>query len=58
MRGYSFMAAVIIDEVTEKVDFLWDDGNKRFETLSFMSLEREEANGTYKKVINMLSKGR
>lgn len=58
MRGYSFMAAAIIDEVTEKVDFLWDDGNKRFETLSFMSLEREEANGTYKKVINMLSKGR
>ena len=58
MRGYSFMAAVIVDEVTEKVDFLWDDGNKRFETLSFMSLEREEANGTYKKVINMLSKGR
>ena len=31
----------------------WDDGTKNFETYSFMSLEREESSGMYKKVINM-----
>ena len=46
------------DEVDEKVSFLWDDGTNDFETLSFMSLEREEGGGMYKKVINMMTKGR
>ena len=41
MRGYNFIAAAIVDEVDEKVSFLWDDGTNDFETLSFMSLERE-----------------
>ena len=45
-------------EVDEKVSFLWDDGTNDFETLSFMSLEREEGGGMYKKVINMMTKGR
>jgi hypothetical protein len=56
MRGYSFMCAVIVDEAMERVDMLWDDGTKNFETYSFMSLEREESSGMYKKVINMVSK--
>ena len=56
MRGYSFMCAVIVDEAMERVDMLWDDGGKSFETYSFMSLEREESSGMYKKVINMVSK--
>jgi len=56
MRGYSFMCAVIVDEAMERVDMLWDDGTKHFETYSFMSLEREESSGMYKKVINMVSK--
>ena len=58
MRGYNFIAAAIVDEVDEKVSFLWDDGTNDFETLSFMSLEREEGGGMYKKVINMMTKGR
>lgn len=58
MKGYNIMAAVIIDEVDEKCLFLYDDGSKVFETLSFMSLEREEGNGMYKKVINLMTKGR
>ncbi len=56
MKGYSFMCAVIVDEAMERVDMLWDDGGKNFETYSFMSLEREESSGMYKKVINMVSK--
>lgn len=59
MRGYSLMCAAIVDEVSERVDFLYDDGEKKFETLSFMSLEREENAGNLKKVINiMAAKGR
>lgn len=58
MRGYNLMCSVVVDEVLEKVDFLYDDGTTRFETLTFNSLEREENNGTYKKVINLMTKGR
>lgn len=58
MRGYNLMAAAIVDEVSEKVDFLYDDGTKNFESLSFMSLEREESGSMYKKVVNLMAKGR
>ena len=43
---------------SEKVDFLFDDGTKNFESLSFMSLEREESGSMYKKVVNLMAKGR
>lgn len=59
MRGYNLMCAVIVDDVAERVDFLFDDGDSKYETLSFMALEREDSNGQLKKVINVLaSKGR
>ena len=58
MKGYNFIGVAIIDEVNEKVDFLYDDGTKNFETISFMSLEREQGAGEYKKMINTLVKGR
>ena len=58
LRGYNMMACAIIDEVSERVDFLWDDGTNAFESLSFMSLEREESGAMYKKVINLATRGR
>lgn len=59
MRGYNLMCGIIIDEVAEKVDFLFDDSDKNFETLSFMSLERDSDSGQLKKIINvMAAKGR
>jgi hypothetical protein len=58
MRGYNLMCAAIIDEVGERVDFMYDDGDSRFETLSFMSLERDDGNGQLKKVINVLAQRR
>ena len=58
LRGYNMMACAIIDEVSERVDFLWDDGSGDFESLSFMSLEREESGSMYKKVINLATRGR
>ena len=58
MKGYNLMCAAIVDEVSERVDFMYDDGTTNFESLSFMSLEREDSGGSYKKVINLLAKGR
>lgn len=58
MKGYNLMCAVIVDEVAERCDFMYDDGSSSFETLSFTSLEREDSNGMYKKVINLMAKGR
>lgn len=58
MRGYNLMCGAIVDEVSERVDFMYDDGTTSFETLSFMALEREDSGGSYKKVINLLAKGR
>lgn len=58
MKGYNLMAVAIVDDVSEKVQFLYDDGTKNYETLSFMSLEREESGSMYKKVINLAMKGR
>lgn len=58
LRGYNMMCGVIVDMVEEKCDFLWDDGTKMFETLSFMSLEREDSGSLYKKVVNLAMKNR
>lgn len=58
LRGYNMMAIAIVDDVLERVDFLYDDGSIEFESLSFASLEREEASSMYKKVINLATRGR
>jgi hypothetical protein len=57
MDAYNLMGFVIVDQVLEKVDFLFDDGSNEYETVSFTHLEREES-GNYKKVINLLAKSR
>lgn len=58
MKGYNLLCGVIVDEVIERVDFMYDDGDPNFETLSFMSLEREKSDGQLKKVINVLAANR
>ena len=53
------MCAVIVDDVAERVDMLYDDGSKKFDTISFTSLERDNGDAQLKKVINiMATKGR
>ena len=54
MTDYSAMAFIIANDVTEKVQMLFDDNDLSFETLSYSSLEREDKN-QYKKVINLLA---
>ena len=58
MKGYNLMCAAIVDEVVERVDFMYDDGDSNFETYSFMALEREKSDGQLKKVINVLAANR
>lgn len=54
MTDYSAMGFIIANDVTEKVQMLFDDNDISFETLSYSSLEREDKN-QYKKVINLLA---
>lgn len=55
MDSYNLLCFVIVDESIETASFLFD-GDSRFEQLSFNALERETGDGSYKKVINLLSK--
>lgn len=54
MTDYSAMGFIITNDVTERVQMLFDDNDLSFETLSYSSLEREDKN-QYKKVINLLA---
>lgn len=55
MENYNFMGIVIVDEDMEVARFLFD-GEKYFQDISFTSLERETGDGSYKKVVNLISK--
>lgn len=54
MLDYSAMGFIIANDVTEKIQMLFDDNSISFETLSYSSLEREDKN-QYKKIINLLA---
>lgn len=55
MDSYNLLCLCIVDESMEVARFLFD-GDSYYEDLSFTSLERETGDGSYKKVINLLSK--
>lgn len=56
MEAYNFMSVVIVDESMETAQFLYDTGNDMYETLSFDSLEREQSDKSYKKIVNLMTK--
>jgi hypothetical protein len=56
MEGYNLMGFVIIDEATEVDRFLWDNGERYYETITFNNLEREQSGGEYKKALNLMQK--
>lgn len=56
MESYSLMGFAIIDEAMETVKFIFDSGDDNYETISFTHLEREAADGSYRKVVNLISK--
>ena len=56
LDAYNFIGFVIVDETLEVAKFHFDTGEDMWETLSFTSLEREDKNDSYKKVVNLMSK--
>ena len=55
MEAYNFMGIVIVDENFEVARFLFD-GASYYEDIAFASLEREDKDSSYKKVVNLISK--
>lgn len=56
MESFNLMSIVIVDEGMEVAHFLYDTGEDSFESISFNGLERESNDGSYRKVVNLLSK--
>jgi hypothetical protein len=55
MESYNLMALVVVDEQTETAHFLLD-GERYYQDYTFGALERETGDGSYKKIINLISK--
>lgn len=56
MESYNLMGFVILDESLEVAKFLFDTGEAMWENLAFSGLERENNNGDYKKIVNLMTK--
>lgn len=56
MEAYNLMGVVIVDEAQEVASFLFDSGDDMYEQISFTNLERESTDGSYKKIINLMTK--
>lgn len=54
MEQYNLLCLVLVDEQTQVARFLYD-GEKYFQDYSFDMLERETGDGSYKKIVNLLS---
>ena len=56
LEAYNLMDIIIVDESLEVAKFLYDDGDGVFENMDFDSLHRENKDGSYKKIINLVNK--
>lgn len=54
--NYNLMCVSIVDESLEVAKFMFDTGDGNWENYSFTSLEREDKDNTYKKVVNLMTK--
>ena len=54
LEQYNLLCLIIVDEQTQVARFLYD-GEKYFQDYSFDMLERETGDGSYKKIVNLLS---
>lgn len=52
----NLMCVCIVDEALEVAKFMFDTGDGNWENYSFTSLEREDKDNTYKKVVNLMTK--
>lgn len=58
MEAYNLMGVCIVDETMEVCKFIFDTGNDIYETVSFGHLEREATDGSYRKMLNLMTKVR
>lgn len=58
MEAYNLMGFTIVDESMEVCKFIFDTGNDIYENISFTHLERESSDGSYRKVLNLMTKSR
>ena len=54
--NYNLMCVCIVDEALEVAKFMFDTGDGNWDNYSFSSLEREDKDNTYKKVVNLMTK--
>lgn len=54
--NYNLMCVCVVDESLEVAKFMFDTGDGNWENYSFTSLEREDKDNTYKKVVNLMTK--
>lgn len=54
MKAYNLLAFFIADDVRERVDFIYDDDSRKFETLSYSALDKA-GDSDLKKVISVLT---
>lgn len=56
MESYNFMSVCILDQTMEVAKFIMDTGSDVYEHVSFSQLERESGDGSYRKIINLMTK--
>lgn len=56
MDSYNLMCIVIVDEANEVAKFIFDTNDDAYENISFRNLEREASDGSYKKIVNLMTK--
>lgn len=54
--NFNLLCVCIVDEALEVAKFMFDTGDGNWENYSFTSLEREDKDNTYKKVVNLMTK--
>ena len=56
LEAYNLIGLVIVDENLEIAKFHFDTGEDMWETLAFTSLEKENKDNSYKKIVNLMTK--
>lgn len=56
LDGYNLMGIVICDDSIEVAKFLYDDGSGVYESVSYSALSKEDRNGDYKKIVNLMAR--
>lgn len=58
MEAYNLMGVVLVNELDETCSFIFDTGSDVYEKVAFRSLEREDKDNDFKKMINLMTKMR